>query len=282
MAAAVAGALSVPAVAGAITIDGITFADGAIFETIDLFEAEAFGDGFGNDDGLINNAGEKLVGIGIVNRIRENNVAAGNPILWQNGDNGRELTFYFYNYAAEYVTPITGSLAEIGFSGGIVRLYSDSTPNFAPTATQAGGIATATDGNLWLELTGSAIGFEASSDFGPSGNPITLRSIGPLTAGSVGGFGLLDLTGNGSAAAYFDTNTFNCLPGGNPTACPDDADKQFTSSGQLGGQAFTSPAGWAFFGTGEVQNVARVPEPATLALIGLGLAGLGIRSRRKA
>nr|MBA4142480.1 PEP-CTERM sorting domain-containing protein [Nitrosospira sp.] len=89
------------------------------------------------------------------------------------------------------------------------------------------------------------------------------------------GRGLLDVTG-GSAASFFNTNTFGCV-GANGAPCPDDADKSFTSSGQLG-----VAGAWAARGTGEVQDVALIPEPATLALLGVGLAGMAFGTRRKA
>ncbi len=279
--AALASALSVPTLASAITVAGIHFQDGAIFETIDLFEAEAFGDGIGDDNGKIDQLGEKLVGIGQVNRIRANDIANGNPILWQSGDNGMELTIYFYDYVAENFDPSGGADVKIGFTGGKVEIWAGAAGNFAPTTTQAGGIATATDGVLWLSLQGSPIGLEAlgSSEYGSVSNtPITLRSVGPLASGSVGGLGNLDVTG-GLAAGHFDTNTFNCTPGLPGSPCPNSADKVFTSSGQLG--ANPSAAGWAFFGTGEVQDFA-IPEPGSLALLGVSMAGLGFGARRKA
>ena len=273
LAATVATALGLPAAASAITIDGITFEAGAILETMDLFEGAAGG-------GPILNPDDELVGIGIVNRILD----AGNNVLWENGDNGRELTVYFHEYIAEDFStvdlgPGNPKIDTITFSGGLVEIYSDSSQDFSAAGTLQDGIDSATNGNLWLSLAGSPTGgFDSDTGL----EAITLTSVAtrfsgnPFEGGLIGGDGLLDVTG-GLAAANFDTNTFGCAAlAGAP--CPDDADKSFTTSGQL---TTGGPGAWAFRGTGEVQDFA-VPVPAPLLLLGAGIAALGYGSRRKA
>ena len=277
-AAALVAALGASGSASAINIDGITFGAGAVFERVEVFESERFGDGQGNDNALIDGVGEELIGIGRVLTIRAP-ISAGGQQYWQNGDNGRELTVYFYQYFAESITP-TASGNDILFSGGRIDVYSDTNMDFnagIAAGDQASGIANATNGNLWLSLEASPIGGNGAN----TGNPNTLLAqvFGSVSAAPVfvTGGGLLDVVG-GLAAEYFDTNTFGCVAADGAN-CPDDADKTFTSSGQT--TPVTTGDTWGFEGTVDLQDYA-VPVPGTLALRGLGLAGLGLRVRRKA
>ncbi|MCC7134948.1 MAG: PEP-CTERM sorting domain-containing protein [Nitrosomonas sp.] len=267
--AALLAAIGFSQQASAVTIDGITFQPGAVFETIDIFQGR-------RDGGAITAVGDELVGIGIVNRI----LAPDNTVLWANGDGGRELTIHYHSFIAEsFATVLAGTTAvdTILFTGGVIEVRSDSTPDFTGAGTQAAGIASATDGALWLALAGSPLG-----GFALDGTtPITLESAAvrnatatPFEAGNFTGRGFLDVTG-GNAAAYFDSNTFGCT---GVAPCPDDADKVFTSSGQLN----NATPDWFSRGTGEIQDVAvAIPEPATLALLAAGLGMLGFAKRRK-
>jgi hypothetical protein len=290
IAAALCGAMALPGIASAITVDGITFSAGAIFETISLFEGEdvrtncaggvvggaPIAGYTGNCNGFIDMVGESLLGVGRVNAVVDGTTLNN---TWINGQNGKEVALYFHSYLAESITPNANGTVTILFSGGVVDLYSQAFGTFSATAggTQAGAVASATVGNLWLALAGSPIG-----GLGPSGDPITLRSdAGSLsgTGADVDGRGQLDVTG-GLTQSFFDTNGFGCLAG-DGAPCPDDSDKSFTSSGQLSTTFGVTQNIWAFIGTGEVQNNSVVPEPGSLALLGLGLAVLGGLARRK-
>jgi hypothetical protein len=167
---------------------------------------------------------------------------------------GCELTFTYSGYTpigGAAVPGIGGGGSQIQYTGGLFRIYVDSTPETNGGTTMTA--ANTADGVLWALLTGHANG---------SGITLTGTNFFPFL---LQGGGSLDVTG-GLAAGNLDTNTLS-----------DGADLLFSST-------FTRfPTNTPLNATGSgTFDGNSIPEPASLALVGLGLIGAGALRRRKA
>lgn len=162
------------------------------------------------------------------------------------------LAYTFDSYILQNAVPLTGVDGEdFTFSGGLFTFYVlNSEPDFNDPSSYVGV------GTPWLTLAGAV----------RDGATLAGEITGDFFTGEGNGF--LDVTG-GLAAEYFDTNT------------RDGADFLFTSEFQPL-DAPVEGTNITHVGTATIRGDSQeVPEPGILALLGLGLAGLGFSRRMK-
>jgi hypothetical protein len=176
---------------------------------------------------------------------------------------GCELTFTFDSFSSG-VAPSYNAVTDttsLGFTGGIFKVYVDTSMDGSGVGTLTQG--TASNGTLWATFAGHA-------------NPVTGLTLtasfdgsNPSLAGLLTGNGFLDVVANGGlATTNLDTNTRKY-----------GSDLAFSSSFNFQ-VAPTSGFVAAQYGTSSLSGNS-IPEPESLALVGLGLLGLAASRRRK-
>lgn len=243
--------LAVSGSASAVIVSGVDFGNlgNRHIETTTL--AETF----------VNGVGQTLTGYGQVNTVNGNLLYAGANRL-----------YFVLNYT---VTSINAS--NVAFDGGVVTLY------LLPTFNLTGQSSAANIGLIQAGVTWATLAGHASS---PSGSELTAGGVlsGANTL-SFNGQGLLSVT-SGANGVFDFLNANDILDGLGGVA-----DISVTTSGNNAGlNQFDNTTGCAngqavagqfcFAGSADLRGNT-IPEPGVLALVGLGLLGMGATLRKR-
>lgn len=245
-------ALGVSGQSSALTIGGINVGSGPI---VSLTDASA--------ETIVTAAGQTLYGIGQITKI--NGV----------GYSGNELDFV-YSATVSFISPDGGTII---FSAGTLDFYVNPVGTYDNVFLTAGSMANAQDilnnGTNWLNLVTTTV--PTISPYNVGGAPGTggffgagTNLAGTTPAGNGVGYMSVDTTGSGLANSFFDTNQL-VGPGGITY------DFNFTSTFHV---PESNPAWGPVLDGSTFSGRITVPEPGTLALLGLGLAGIGFRKRK--
>jgi hypothetical protein len=210
------------------------------------------GSGSSNGSAPLLTVGDTIEGIGFVNTILD----ANNVVVWNNAP-GDQLAVIFQAFTALSISSSTAP-SEIQFTGGTLDIYTTAA-SLTPTGNFTNDEATILGGQsgLFLSTVGASAGL--ANPLVTLDSFINSGSLANIGAGS--GLGFLNVTG-GSQAGNIVKGTIQ----GN--------DLSLASSFNSG-----TTNGYAVSGSLTLKNLpTTVPEPGSLALLGIGLLGFAASS----
>ena len=194
-------------------------------------------------------------------------------------------------YTVDYTGGTFLSASEIVFTGTTIKMYYLNGPQTilgnqnspANLATIAAGTLYATlEGHGWLTVALGASNVSYSTGF-LTGESISFQGNGLLDVNTT------DLLGNLAFESYLNGNKVTDANGGKADLIYTESVNNFVlnqhdiddglANGCQDGTAATGA--WCLKGTLNTRGAGVLPEPATMALLGLGLLGMGFSSRRK-
>jgi len=264
---------------------------------------------FTNWETRVSAAGDQLQGLIRLDQIFDKN---GNT-LFASGP-GEEIVGYFNNLILS--APYTEALgAAFSFTGGDIFLYSDTTPNFNPTLNATlgsagyanespgatsyaadpaalfsapilgGAGAGVTDGTLFAHLkfdTGISVTDPTATLAGSIRNLISADDGLGSPALQGDGAAFLSIVA-GSSFNLYNTNGFTDLSGNKHDMRLDNTLFVTNGPAAIGPVTFDNTTnGWDTHSDDPVKLLATVPEPSSLALLGLALASFGFANKRRA
>ncbi len=263
--AAVLTATSGGAFAGVVTVGGVTWNTDA---PSDFWGSYTINQSVLNEANFIGEIGKTVIGYGSITRINDQTLNC----------NACELT-YTYSYRLKSVQMFAGVDTTNPMAPTFsIASYTDSTGT-NPTITSGYSLAQFTSITTEKLLNFDNFNFNVKIDSSQNYNItpsysnandgilfLSATGDGLFSGSRIGGEGFLSVTG-GLAAQYFNTNTKN-----------NGASDLFVS---VSGLALNN-AGTSRTGSGNIYGKTReIPEPISLALLGIGLLGFGVSKKRK-